>query len=225
MIYLSHDNIIKAYCNNAESTSNKFWGVLGILQGIGASVKPGISYQINPNITAGYLQDLFCSGDKREFKDIKTTYYVIFSKNWLQKLCEIMCPITPNILDIAVWHFRHHAFSTKPSTKELIQMFMNDTGLNSDQLNTLFDFNHRNLEYSVSEATDKEILNSLSRIFGNPQRYNSISAEGSFIKANPGEFSRAPFIQTIYAAHRSSECLLFTQFDILNAYYLKPIKI
>ena len=222
MKYFSIDTVIKAYQNNAKCTSNKFWGVLGILCAIGSSIKPGVSYRFNPSITADFLQRLFSFGEIRDFSGMKSTYFVIFSKNWVEKLGDIMCSYTPNFYDVCAWFFRNHEFSSAPSNDDLLNLFSQETGLNSKQIDTLFEFGRRNLIFSEQIYEDTDLRQKLSAIYGNKNRYTSISSEGMFIKANPGEFSRAPFIQTIYAAQRAPECLLLTQFDLLKSYSLRP---
>lgn len=223
MKYLSIETVVSAYCNNAKCTSNKFWGVLGILYAIRSTITPGVSYQFNPSLTAELLQRLFCFGDTRDFSGMKSTYFVIFSKKWVEKLSDIMCAYTPNFYDVCAWYFRDYSFRTIPTKDELLLLFSKETGLNIHELKNLFEFSNRQLTYSDRQYKDNELLQRLSSIYGNKNRYSSISSEGTFIKANPGEFSRAPFIQTIYAAQRAPECLLLTQFDLLKSYSLKPI--
>ncbi len=220
---LSLNTVISAYQRNAKCTSNKFWGVLGILCSVNSSIRPGVSYQFEPYITAHFLEELFCLGNPKDFSNMRNFYYVMFSKRWIDKIHELMCSYTPNFFDVAIWFFRNKQFPQIPTNSELIKLFSLKTGLSHSDINELFTFESRKLEYVDMAYKNFDLLTSLAAIFGNPNRYNSISAEGTFIKANPGEFSRAPFIQTIYAAQRAPECLLLTQFDVLKSYSLKTI--
>ncbi|MBD5274778.1 MAG: hypothetical protein HDS37_01515 [Bacteroides sp.] len=220
MIYFSLDSIVQAYQNNSRCTSNKFWGVLGILHAIKMSIKSGTSYKFDPRITAEFLQNLFCLGEKKQFSGMRNQYYIIFSIDWISKFRDIMCPLTPDFTDVAIWMFRNHGFNHHPSIAELKSMFIQKTHLDEKQLNEIFNFSHRSIQYTATPVSDKELLHRLNLIYNNREQYTSISAEGSFIKANPGEFSRAPFIQTIYAAQRAPECLLLTQFNVLTSYGL-----
>lgn len=46
----------------------------------------------------------------------------------------------------------------------------------------------------------------------------NITAEGNSVVASPGELSRAPFIQTLYAGQSTLECLIITPFKFSDLY-------
>lgn len=224
MKYFSLNSILDAFTHNAEITSNKFWGLLGILCSVNENIIPGKTYSFNTGITSQFLEDLFCFKDKRNYLNIHTKYYVMFSNVWVEKMRQQMCSSSPNFVDVAIWFLRNEPladeFTEKPNIEYLIKVISGKTGLTFEQIKSLFQpiETNLNITFSESKVSDSILLSELSNKYGNDKGYSSISAEGSFIKANPGEFARAPFIQTIYASQQSTECLFLTQFPI-PAYY------
>ncbi|MBD5274777.1 MAG: AAA domain-containing protein [Bacteroides sp.] len=138
-----------------------------------------------------------------------------------------MCEKTPSFKDTAIWYFRNYPFSDEygDSIKctYLQNLFSECTGLKKDTLAKLFSGfeDDSDIKLSDKKTENSSLLSFLSETFGNPKAYTSITPEGGFIRANPGELSRAPFIQTIYASQQSTECLLITQFSFSNLYNQK----
>ncbi len=221
MQYYSIDTVVSAYKRNSKIVTNKFWGALSIISSIKESIEPCRSYKFNTGKTAQLLEDLFCLGDKKEYSSTQTNYYVIFSKEWVSKLKEIMCYETPNFYDTITWFFRNKAFLERPSLTQLKNEFSKQTGLSNMQIEQIFSFEERSIVFSETKYTDKELLDCFNLIYENNQGYTTLSAEGSFLKANPGELSRAPFIQTLYANQICMECLLITQFSISEHYLIE----
>lgn len=222
MKYFSLPCVVSAYKNNANSTTSKFWGVLGILYALKIQVSPGTSYQFKTGVTAQLLEDLFCFGERKEYRSFSTSFYIMFSRFWEQKLTDIMCPSTPNFLDVATWFYRSASFNEEPTVATLIQKFSSDTGLSIQSIENIFSFEPRQIYFSEYKYLENDLKEALATIYGNVKGYSSISAEGNFIKANPGEFSRAPFIQTLYASQACTECLFLTQFPIPDYYTSSP---
>lgn len=218
MKYLSLNSVFSAYKRNTLTTTNKFWGILGILVSIRENIIPGKSYIINNEATATFLENLFALGDRRDYSNISSNTYAIFSDKWLEKIEELMCSNTPNFFDVATWFFRNEKFDSIPSNQDLIVLFCKRTGLTQEQVSQFFSFNANHIEFEDYKYDDKQLLSLVEKEYGNEKHYSSITAEGTFIKANPGEFSRAPFIQTLYAAQQTTECLLITQFPLEELY-------
>lgn len=218
MKYLSIDTVFSSYKRNATSTTNKFWGILGILVSIRQYIVPGKSYVIHNGVTATFLENLFALGEKRDYSSVLSITYAIFSDKWVEKIEDLMCTSTPNFYDVAVWFFRNEKFSKIPSSQDLIAIFSEKTGLSKDHISQLFSFNEINLHFEDTKYSERQLLSLIGKEYGNDKHYSSITAEGTFIKANPGEFSRAPFIQTLYAAQQTTECLLITQFPLSDLY-------
>lgn len=219
MKYISLTSLVAAYNRNAKITSNKFWGVLGILYAIRESILPGKSYFVNPDISAQFLEDLFNLGDKKEYSGSRKKYYAMFSKVWFDRLGSLMCSEQPNFFDVAAWFFRRESFSATPTHTDLVKLFTQYTGLSEVQMNTLFSFEPREIQYVDNLYQEKQLLDELEETIPNQKDYTCIGADGKFIKSNPGAFGSAPFIQTLYSSQESSECLFLTQFPIFDYYF------
>jgi hypothetical protein len=218
MKYFALESVVNSFQRNVDSTESKFWGILGILFSVKEHIIPGRTYKFNTGITSQFLENLFCFKDKKDFSSVSTQYFVMFSKYWTEKVVEQMCSTTPNFYDVATWFFRNKAFTEEPSTTDLIQLFSQETGLSLEEIKVMFSFNERQLDFEEEKYSDISLLNKLNRLYKNEKGYHSITSKGEFIKANPGELSRAPFIQTLYASQQSTECLFITQFPIPEYY-------
>ena len=218
MKYLSLNTVYDAFCKNSECTKSKFWGVLAILQSIQLGIKPGISYSFRTYKTAKFLESLFCFKNKREFYTDKQVWYIMFSKFWINKISEQMCTGTPNIYDVSAWFLRNEHFDDEANQNDCIIQFLQKTGLSLEQAKDLFNFDERQILFENYKYEENSLLKKLSDKFGNSKQYGNITSEGTFIVSNPGEFSRAPFIQTLYAAQQTTECLFLTQFSISDYY-------
>lgn len=218
MKYLSLNTVFDAFCKNSKCTKSKFWGVLAILQSIQLGIKPGVSYPFKTYKTAKFLESLFCFKNKKDSYADKQDWYIMFSKFWISKISEQMCIGTPNIYDVAVWFLRNEHFNDEANQKDCIIRFLQMTGLSLEQANELFNFDERQVLFENYKYDENSLLKKLSDKFGNSRQYGNITSEGSFIVSNPGEFSRAPFIQTLYAAQQTTECLFLTQFSISEYY-------
>ncbi len=218
MKYLSLNTVFDAFCKNSKCTKSKFWGVLAILQSIQLGIKPGVSYPFKTYKTAKFLENLFCFKNKKDSYADKQEWYIMFSKFWISKISEQMCIGTPNIYDVAVWFLRNEQFNDEANQKDCIIRFLRMTGLSLEQANDLFNFDERQILFENYKYDENSLLKKLSDKFGNSRQYGNITSEGSFIVSNPGEFSRAPFIQTLYAAQQTTECLFLTQFSISEYY-------
>ncbi|MCM1152990.1 MAG: AAA family ATPase [Muribaculum sp.] len=219
MKYINLTSLVAAYQRNAKTTSNKFWGVLGILYAIRENILPGKSYSFNPDLTAQFLENLFNLGEKKEYSGSRSKYYAMFSKVWFERLGSLMCSEQPNFFDVAAWFFRREEFSSNPSQSDLMNLFSQYTGFSTHQMKTLFSFEPREIQYNDVLYKDSQLLSELSKLNSNPNNYTSVTAEGKFIKSSPGAFGSAPFIQTLYSAQQSTECLFLTQFPIFDYYF------
>lgn len=218
MKYLSLNTVFDAFCRNSECTKSKFWGLLAILQSIQSQIEPGTSYSFKTSNIAKFLENLFCFKDKKGKFNDKQEWYILFSKYWITKIAEQMCNSIPNIFDTAVWFLRNEEFKDDASEKDCMNKFIQLTGFSVEQVHELFNFDERPISFDNLKYTETDLLQKLSSKFNNPHQYVNITSEGNFITSNPGEFSRAPFIQTLYAGQQTTECLLLTQFSIFDYY-------
>lgn len=215
MKYISLKSVVEAYSANRYHTKNKFWGLLSILSNLDSIVQPGVSYDFLTSRVATFLESLFCIDDtKREYQN-GATWNIMLSNQWTVKVSEQMLNGTPNIYDVATWYFRDAEFKDDIKSTDLISLFLSHSNISIEDAKDLFDFREKEVEF-VSAQYDEFELQKALKLGG-----TNITAEGATIVAHPGELSRAPFIQTLYAGQSTLECLIITPFRFGDLYYGK----
>lgn len=215
MKYISLKSVVEAYSANRYHTKNKFWGLLSILSNLDSIVQPGVSYEFLTSRVATFLESLFCIDDtKREYQN-GATWNIMLSNQWTVKVSEQMLNGTPNIYDVATWYFRDAEFKDDIKSTDLISLFLSHSNISIEDAKDLFDFREKEVEF-VSTQYDEFELQKALKLGG-----TNITAEGTTIVAHPGELSRAPFIQTLYAGQSTLECLIITPFRFGDLYYGK----
>ena len=215
MKYISLKSVVEAYSANRYHTKNKFWGLLSILSNIDSIVQPGVSYDFLTSRVATFLESLFCIDDtKREYQN-GATWNIMLSNQWTVKVSEQMLNGTPNIYDVATWYFRDAEFKDDIKSTDLISLFLSHSNISIEDAKDLFDFREKEVEFVSTQYDEFELQKALK--FGG----TNITAEGATIVAHPGELSRAPFIQTLYAGQSTLECLIITPFRFGDLYYGK----
>ena len=215
MKYISLKSVVEAYSANRHHTKNKFWGLLSILSNLDSIVQPGVSYDFLTSRVATFLESLFCIDDtKREYQN-GATWNIMLSNQWTVKVSEQMLNGTPNIYDVATWYFRDAEFKDDIKSTDLISLFLSHSNISIEDAKDLFDFREKEVEF-VSTQYDEFELQKALKLGG-----TNITAEGATIVAHPGELSRAPFIQTLYAGQSTLECLIITPFRFGDLYYGK----
>lgn len=220
MYYFSLKTITKSFLELKDKTPNKFWGLLGVLKCIDSDVvKSEVTYTVSSEKLSLFLDDVFYLGeDKRDYGN--SDWYIKFSKYWLQCVKDNFLAHTPDIYRVITFLYKNKSFDTKLSYNELLILFSKDYHLSPSQINELFDTNHNfELEYSESQHSPAELLQTIKNDLDNRTLRPSISMESPYsVVARPGELSRAPFIQTLYAGQQSLECLMMAKFDIEDYY-------
>lgn len=217
MKYLSTSSIVAAYKNNAQSTKNKFWGLLAVLYSIDQKVFPCVSYQFNQHVVGYALDEFFLlDGKEKTYPTTQSLSSVIFSTHWIEVVKKEMLSGKPNIYDIIVWCYKDEAFDDNTTTENLLSRFINDFSLSDEFVTSVFSLTERDyIVFGDKLSLDKEILIALEL-----DSYNgSITAENSTIVSLPHELSRAPFFQTLYSSQSILAGLIITNFDF-DEYYL-----
>lgn len=212
MKYFTLRTVVNAYKANSITTKNKFWGLLSILSSIESTVEAGINYDFNTGKVSELLENLFYLGDEKKIYSGTTTWNIVFSNKWTEKVSEQMLGNTPNIYDVLVWYFRKEGFNDDITDTELVTFFLERVHISVEDAKRIFDFNSKQMDFSESLYSDKDLHNALG-ISG-----NCITAESSSVVAHPGELARAPFIQTLYAGQSTMECLIITPFKFADLY-------
>ena len=212
MKFFSLKTVTDAYKANSSSTKNKFWGLLSILSSIDSTIEAGISYDFNTQRVSTLLEKLFCLEEEKKSYVGDSMWNIMLSKKWTEKVPEQMLTKTPNIYDVLVWYFRTQSFDDDIANTDLIKLFLESIHISVEDAQEIFDFGATDIEYSDSLYSETDLHKSLG-ISG-----TCITAESASIVAHPGELSRAPFIQTLYAGQSTLECLIITPFKFSDYY-------
>lgn len=213
MKYFTLQTVKDAYKANSANTKNKFWGLLSILSSIDdTEVDSGVNYDFDTTKVSEFLENLFCLEDVKKTYSGSSTWNIMLSSKWTTKVSEQMLSSTPNIYNVIAWYFRTKAFDDVIDDATLVKMFLENTHISLNDAKVLFDFTRKDLSYSPSLYSEQDLHKQLG-ISG-----RNITAEGNSVVAHPGELSRAPFIQTLYAGQGTLECLLITPFRFSEMY-------
>ena len=220
MKYFDLDTVVSAYKNVSETTESKFWGLLGILKTLPNYVEPCTSYELRANNIAEFLEDVFALTNEKKTYSISTSWYVKFSNHWESKLCEQMFrkDKTPDIIPVVVWAFRNKSFDKELNAHELANEFSKEFHLTYSQIEKIFGSIPFVVKYSDSKYSESELLKELKSYCNETSDNTTIILDKKFVKAAPGEFARAPFIQTLYSALGTMECLILTQINLADYY-------
>ncbi|MDD2525588.1 MAG: AAA family ATPase, partial [Bacteroidales bacterium] len=212
MKYLSLKTVAEAFKANSTSTKSKFWGLLSILSSIDSTVEAGVSYDFSTKKVAELLENLFCLEDDKKNFTGESTWNIMLSKKWTEKVHEQMLTKTPYIYNVLIWYFRTTAFDDEISGPDLIKMFLKRIHVSVSDAQKIFDFSTQNITFSNSLYSENDLYKKLG-ISG-----KCITAESDPVVAHPGELSRAPFIQTLYAGQSTMECLIIVPFRFSDLY-------
>ncbi len=216
MKYFSSESVANAYKNFQGAVTNKSWGVLAIMNQLDSMIVPGRTYAINCSCLSTYIENLFCLGSKKSYADNGKEWYVKFSTQW-NDFFDKQGQTIPNIFDIIVWAYRSTPFPDDITKEQLITMFSEDFHLSISDINNTFYTEGRSIEYRDYLESDSTVLNKISGKLGTTLSKN-ITADGKSVTASPGELSRGPFIQPLYAALETADYILVSQTNFDELY-------
>lgn len=216
MKYFSSESVANAYKNFQGAVTNKSWGVLAIMNQLDSMIVPGRTYAINCSCLSTYIENLFCLGSKKSYADNGKEWYVKFSTQW-NDFFDKQGQTIPNIFDIIVWAYRSTPFPDDITKEQLITKFSEDFHLSISDINNTFYTEGRSIEYRDYLESDSTVLNKISGKLGTTLSKN-ITADGKSVTASPGELSRGPFIQPLYAALETADYILVSQTNFDELY-------
>ena len=219
MKYFSLETVANAYASFQGAMTNKSWGILSILKQLSEIVKPGVTYSVNCCSLSKFLEYLFClSNTPKIYQDNGNYRYVKFSTQWLE-LFTSQGNKKPNIYDIIVWAYRKESFPEDFTHNDLLQKFIKDFNFTMEDINNIFETEIRKIEYNSFIYSENDLLNELGL------KGDNINAENGSVAASPGELSRGPFIQPLYAGQDTMNYILISKknFDELYPTYVNAI--
>ena len=142
--------------------------------------------------------------------------YVVFSNKW-ETYFNDQGKHIPNIYDIAVWAYRRDSFEDNVTIEDIIQKFAKEFNIPLSIVSEGFDTNAKDIEFVNSLYQESTLKIELKNIGVDVSREN-IDAKKGCVVASPGEISRGPFIQTLYAGLEITDYVLILQSDYHSLY-------
>lgn len=225
MAYFAKETIAESWKKlSSLKVPNKFFGLLSIFKILKidteSKVKGGQQYQFISKDLSNFLNQIFYFGD-----DIGKSYHseetnwIMMSTDWEQVVVSDHFDKKPDILDVVIV-MMHRVNHENPELTSIIEQFKNTFHLNDTSIDKLFTNKliegNKVVNFTNSEVKRSELKLAILR---SKDAKNTIGFEGSLsIEANPGELSRAPFFQTLYATKDAGKLLLCNKFDFLKVY-------
>ena len=216
MKYISVKSVVEAYKGFQDCMTNKSWGYLALLKGCNNSITPSAPYEINLDSVSNFLENIFnLSQTKRQYNSGRFLY-VVFSNKW-ETYFNDQGKHTPNIYDIAVWAYRRNSFEDNVTIEDIIQKFAKEFNIPLSIVSKSFDTHAKNIEFVNSLYQESTLKIELKNIGVDVSREN-IDAKKGCVVASPGEISRGPFIQTLYAGLEITDYVLILQSNYYSLY-------
>ena len=216
MKYISVKSVVEAYKGFQDCMTNKSWGYLALLKGCNNSITPSVPYEINLDSVSNFLENIFnLSQAKRQYNSGRFLY-VVFSNKW-ETYFNDQGKHIPNIYDIAVWAYRRDSFEDNVTIEDIIQKFAKEFNIPLSIVSESFDTHAKNIEFVKSLYQESTLKIELKNIGVDVSKENIDAKKGSIV-ASPGEISRGPFIQTLYAGLEITDYVLILQSDYHSLY-------
>ena len=216
MKYISVKSVVEAYKGFQDCMTNKSWGYLALLKGCNNSITPSVPYEINLDSVSNFLENIFnLSQAKRQYNSGRFLY-VVFSNKW-ETYFNDQGKHIPNIYDIAVWAYRRDSFEDNVTIEDIIQKFAKEFNIPLSIVSKCFDTHAKNIEFVNSLYQESTLKIELKNIGVDVSKENIDAKKGSIV-ASPGEISRGPFIQTLYAGLEITDYVLILQSNYYSLY-------
>ena len=216
MKYFDLETVAKSYVGFQDCMTNKSWGYLALLKGCKNSIKPSIPYEVELDCVSNFLENIFNLSQKKKEYNSGRSLYVVFSNKWDEYFND-QGKHTPNIYDVAVWAYRRKMFSDDTTKEDVLRMFAHEFNISLEIIENSFSTASKELKFSDSLYTEANLKTTLSRVGVDVSKEN-IDAKKGGVVASPGEISRGPFVQTLYAGLEITDYVIILQSDYLSLY-------
>ena len=216
MKYFSVETVVNAYKGFQDSMTNRSWGYLALLKGCKNYVCPSVPNVVDLDVVSNFLEDIFNLSQTKRNYDSGRFLYVVFSNKWDHYFND-QGSYSPNIYDVIVWAYRRKSFHDDISNEDIISMFAKEFNIPSNIISNSFNLQTKHLRFSNSLYSDSDLKTRLSSI-GVDVSKDNIDAKKGGVVAAPGEISRGPFVQTLYAGLEITDYVLILQSDYLSLY-------
>ena len=216
MKYIDVKTVVESYKGFQDCMTNKSWGYLALLKGCNDSIRPLVPYEVNMDVVSNFLEGIFNLLQTKKRYDGGRSLYVVFSNKW-EHYFNDQGRYSPNIYDVAVWAYRRKAFSDDVTEEEVLDDFAKEFNIPFSVLKEGFNTQHKSISFTDTLYSEPILKKELERI-GVDVSKNNIDAKKGGIVASPGEISRGPFVQTLYAGLDITDYVLILQSDYNQLY-------
>ena len=216
MKYIDVKTVVESYKGFQDCMTNKSWGYLALLKGCNDSIRPLVPYEVNMDVVSNFLEGIFNLLQTKKRYDGGRSLYVVFSNKW-EHYFNDQGRYSPNIYDVAVWAYRRKAFPDDITEKEVLDEFAKEFNIPFSVIKGNFSTQHKSISFTDTLYSEPILKKELERI-GVDVSKNNIDAKKGGIVASPGEISRGPFVQTLYAGLDITDYVLILQSDYNKLY-------
>lgn len=211
MKYFSIETVVNAYMGFQDCMTNKSWGYLALLKGCKDSIRPSVPYEVDLDMVSNFLEGIFNLSQTKRSYDSGRSLYVVFSNKWDHYFND-QGRYSPDIYDVIAWAYRRKSFADNITSEEIVSMFAKEFNIPSNIITNSFNTQTKTLTFANSLYSESQLKNELSRVGVDVTR-NNIDAKKGGVVAAPGEISRGPFVQTLYAGLEITDYVIIMQSD------------
>lgn len=216
MKYIDVKTVVDSYIGFQDCMTNKSWGYLALLKGCDSIIRPLVPYEVNMDVVSNFLENIFnLSQTKREY-DGGRSLYVVFSNKW-ENYFNDQGRYSPNIYDVAVWAYRRKAFPDDYTREDIVNEFSKEFNIPFSIIADSFNTQSKNINFTNSLYSESVLKSELVKN-GVDVSKNNIDAKKGGVVASPGEISRGPFVQTLYAGLDITDYVLILQSNYNSLY-------
>ena len=216
MKYIDVRSVVESYKGFQDSMTNKSWGYLALLKGCNDSIRPLTPYEVNMDTVSNFLEGIFnLSQTKRKYSGGRSLY-VVFSNKW-ENYFNDQGRYSPNIYDVAVWAYRRKAFPDDITEEKIISEFSNEFNIPYNVIKDSFNTSSKRITFANTLYSESILKTELGKIGVDVSKNNIDSKKGGVVAA-PGEISRGPFVQTLYAGLDITDYVLILQSNYNTLY-------
>ena len=216
MKYIDVNSVVKAYLGFQDCMTNKSWGYLALLKGCKGRVHPSIAYEVELDKVSNFLENIFNLNQTKKQYNGGRSLYVVFSNKWDCYFKE-QGRYFPNIYDVAIWAYRRRAFADNVTEDDVVRIFSEEFNISMDVISNGFDMQQKEVIFSNSLYSESILKSELAQK-GVDISKNNIDAKKGGVVASPGEISRGPFVQTLYAGLEITDYVIILQSDYKSLY-------
>ena len=216
MKYFSIETVVNAYKGFQDCMTNKSWGYLALLKGCKSRIRPSVAFEVDMNVVSNFLEGIFNLSQTKKKYDSGRSLYVVFSNKW-DHYFGYQGKYSPNVFDIIVWAYRRKAFHDNINEEELLRIFSEEFNMPVDIISDGFNITSKEVHFVDTLYSESDLKAKLNKI-GVDVSSDNIDARKTSVVASPGEVSRGPFIQTLYAGLDITDYVLILQSDYYSLY-------